>query len=103
MATDRKQITEEDIFKSNINLRRIKFNALKLLFEVNLPDELDVNAYRKYTIPKKDGTSRVLFEPKPLLKEIQNQILNLLYTLRDHHGYSAVSRKVKLKYLTTKS
>ena len=103
MDTDRKQITEEDIFKSNINLRRIKFNALKLLFELNLPDELDVNAYTKYTIPKKDGTSRVLFEPKPLLKEIQKQLLNLLYTLRDHHGYSAVSRKVKSKYLTTKS
>ncbi|NVK09830.1 MAG: RNA-directed DNA polymerase [Tenacibaculum sp.] len=66
--------------------------------------------YRKFEISKKDGTKRVLLEPLPSLKEIQNWILNeILYkhkvsryakgyipnrSIKDHVRYHTKEEKV---------
>jgi RNA-directed DNA polymerase len=106
MDFDSKQIVEitiDDFLKTDLNITRFKCNALKLLFELDIPEEFGQESYVKHVIPKKDGTNRILFEPKPLLKEIQKQLLNLLDTLQNHRDYSPLARKVKSKYLPTKS
>ncbi|MFY7668472.1 MAG: reverse transcriptase domain-containing protein [Crocinitomicaceae bacterium] len=106
MDVDSKQIVEitiDDFLKTDLNSTRLKFNALKLLFELDIPKEFGFESYVKHVIPKKDGTNRILYEPKPLLKEIQRQLLNLLYTLQNHRDYSPLARKVKSNYLPTKS
>ena len=97
------QIKIDDFLKTDLKIGRIKFNALKLLHELEIPEELGDECYIKHVIPKHDGTKRTLFEPKPLLKEIQRQLLNLLYTLKKHRDYPVLSRNIKYKYLPTRS
>lgn len=97
------QIKVNDFLKTDLKIGRIKFNALKLLHELEIPEEIDEDCYIKHVIPKQDGTKRTLFEPKPLLKEIQKQLLNLLHTLKNHRDYPTLSRNIKHKYLPTKS
>ena len=69
------QIKIDDFLKTDLKIGRIKFNALKLLHELEIPEELGDECYIKHVIPKHDGTKRTLFEPKPLLKEIQRQLI----------------------------
>ncbi|MFM7681772.1 MAG: reverse transcriptase domain-containing protein, partial [Bacteroidota bacterium] len=97
------QISVNDFLKTDFNVTRLKFNALKLLHELELSEELGEECYIKHEIPKHDGTKRMLYEPKPLLKEIQKQLLNLLYTLKKHRDYPVLSRNIKYKYLPTRS
>lgn len=96
-------ITHEDFVKSTFSARQLKFNALKLIYELDIQNELDESSYIKHIIPKQDGSKRILFEPKPLLKEIQRQLLFLLNSLKDHKEYSKKASKIKRKYLPTKS
>lgn len=54
--------------------------------------------YRKFTIPKKNGDSRVLYEPLPTLKEIQRWILdNILIKVPIHPAAKAYRAKTSVK------
>jgi len=76
------------------------FNALRLIHDLTLPEHLDESYYNKHVIPKSDGSSRVLFEPKPVLKEIQHQLLEFFNSILEQvpRGYRQKDR-IRKKYL----
>jgi RNA-directed DNA polymerase len=80
-----------------------KFNALKLIDELELPEKLDESTYFKHIIRKRDGSERILFEPKPILKETQRQILSLVYSLKNHNTYHKKVKQTIDKYFPTDS
>ena len=56
------------------------FNALCLIHQLEIDEPLSDEFYTKHTIKKQNGKLRILHEPKPVLKEVQSQLLKLIYT-----------------------
>ena len=56
------------------------FNALSLIHHLNIVEPLTEDFYTKYTVKKQNGKLRILHEPKPVLKEVQSQLLKFIYT-----------------------
>lgn len=56
------------------------FNALCLVHQLEIDGPLTEEFYTKHTIKKQNGKLRILHEPKPVLKEVQGQLLQFIYT-----------------------
>jgi RNA-directed DNA polymerase len=95
------------VMKANVSIEVLKqesfqglehFNVFILLQALSVPEALDESYYIKYVIPRSDGTNRVLFEPKPVLKEAQHQLLQFIYSIENSNGSFGEFQRFKDKY-----
>ena len=95
------------VMKANVSIEVLKqesfqglehFNVFILLQALSVPEALDESYYIKHVIPRSDGTNRVLFEPKPVLKEAQHQLLQFIYSIENFNSPFGEYQRFKDKY-----
>jgi RNA-directed DNA polymerase len=74
------------------------FNSLCLLADMDIPEHLDDSYYFRHVIPRSDGSKRILYEPKPVLMEVQRQIMNFLYQVEKRKSYFNSTKRLEWMY-----
>ncbi|MFN4952257.1 MAG: reverse transcriptase domain-containing protein [Flavobacteriales bacterium] len=87
-----------EVFKQESFQGLEHFNVFMLLQSLSVPEALDESYYIKHVIPRSDETNRVLFEPKPVLKEAQHQLLDFIYSIENYNCPFGDYQRFKEKY-----
>ena len=77
------QSLDYDIF-SYSNTLSSEINLTNLFVSLKSESDIDFNLfYKKHEIPKKSGGTRLIYEPFPILKQLQSFLLKKLYLIED--------------------
>ena len=71
-------LTEVAQLKEDQLVLRFPYEVLHLIYHLEISTSLDTSYYVQYQIKKRNGSVRVLNEPKPNLKLIQTKLLDLI-------------------------
>jgi hypothetical protein len=74
-----KERIASEVLKSSAVDGPVFEDIFAFLYLLDLESPLDESYYLKHVIPRSDGTKRILFEPKPVLKALQQELLQVLY------------------------
>ncbi|NBO60453.1 MAG: DUF4116 domain-containing protein [Flavobacteriia bacterium] len=69
------------------------------LYLLDIESPLDERYYLQHVIPRSDGTKRVLYEPKPVLKALQQKLLQVLYDVLEKPQPYTEYYRFQQKYL----
>lgn len=74
-------------------------DVFAFLYLLEIGGSLDESYYLKHIIPRSDGTKRILFEPKPVLKALQQELLKVLYDVLEKPQPYTEYYRFQQKYL----
>ena len=75
---DQTNSSEIEILKKNQLILKYPFDVLKFIQNLEIQTSLDSSFYIQHTIKKRNGSVRILNEPKQNLKLVQKKLLDLI-------------------------